>query len=113
MPLILVILVKCIQSELVFFSIYLFTVSQVDEVIVKDQDVGSIPSVDVDVVGGNLVFEKDVSDPTLGTSEGKFDNEEDPELETSEQSRDTSGVVPSPEMSQTDLAPAGSPSSVL
>ncbi|KAK4274172.1 hypothetical protein QN277_017442 [Acacia crassicarpa] len=86
-------------------------VSQVDKVIVKDQDGGSIPSVDVDAVHGDFISEKGVSDPSLGTSEAKFDYEEDSELEASQQSKDTSGVGPSPEMSQTDAALSGSPSS--
>ncbi|KAF7817030.1 putative ubiquitin-like-specific protease 2B [Senna tora] len=107
----LVVLVNCVQSEIVSFSIHLFTVSQVDKVIGKDQDVGSIPSVDVDVIGSHFISEKGVSDPTLVTSEGKFDNEEDSELEASQQSKDTSGVVPSPEMSQIDPAPSESPTS--
>ncbi|XP_054788715.1 probable ubiquitin-like-specific protease 2B isoform X2 [Prosopis cineraria] len=90
---------------------FLGYVSQVDKVIVKDQDDGSIPSVDVDVVHGNFISEKGVSDPTPGTLEAKFDYEEDSALEASQQSKDTSAVVPSPEMSQIDPALSGSPSS--
>lgn len=81
------------------------TVSQADKVIVKDQD-----SIDVDVVHGNFISGKGVSETTLGTSEAKFDYEEDSEMEASQQSKDTSGVGPSPEMSQTDPALSGSPS---
>ncbi|XP_028802157.1 probable ubiquitin-like-specific protease 2B [Neltuma alba] len=90
---------------------FLGYVSPVDKVIVNDHDGGSIPSVDFDGIRGDFISEKGVSDPTLGPSEAKFDYEEDSELEASQQSKDTSGVGPSPGMSQTDPALSGSPSS--
>lgn len=84
-----------------------------DKVIVKDQDVGCIPSVNADVVSGDFISEKGVSDPIFGKSEGTFGDDDDSELEASQQSKDTSSVVPSAGMSQIHIALSGSPSSVL
>lgn len=89
-----------------------FTVSQVDKVIVKDQDGERIPSVGVNVVHDDFILDKSALDPDLGTSEANFNHKEDSEPEDSQQSKDTSDVGPSPEMSQTDPSLSGSPSNV-
>lgn len=121
-------------------SLQIFAVSQVENVCNKD--IGIIPCVDVDAVGGNSNLEKVISVPPLGTVEQKFDvKEKDSELEAGAahqsnsicheddtgsksdiqnyegsvepDTRDTSVVMQLQEMNHIEMAPSGSPSSVL
>lgn len=114
------------------YLLNIFTVSQVDKVSVKDVD--CIPCVDVDGVGGNFNLETGLD--TLGNM---LDSKKNSELEAVNSSdyiahenhprfklyfhkysnsiepgtKDTSGGVSSPQSSQIDHVPSGTPSSVL